>query len=866
MTNKNKLDYENLTPMMKQYMGVKNKYPDALVMFRLGDFYESFFSDAETISRELEIALTKRNAGNNTKAPMCGVPHHVVEGYITRLVEKGYKVAVVDQMEDPKEAKGIVKREVTRIITPGTLTDIESLDKKDNNYLMSIFIHNHGYGLSYLDISTGELKATEISYRSERELINILSNVNPSELILNKLEKGSLLDKYIELNNLFYSIIELKSLDLLEYQKSVESHLGKDVIKKIEDKSLCLISLSNLLEYIYTFEAKNLRHINDLEYINTKKYLKIDANSKENLELIKNLNDRTRKNSLLSILDKTSTSMGARKLKRWLEMPLTDVKEINDRLDHVEVLYKNLSLRMDLEEGLKSIYDIERLLSKISYNKANARDILSLKVSIENLPEIKKILRDSKVDLLIDFEKRIDDLVDIYNLIDKSIVDEPPLIITEGGLIKEGFSEELDKLKFESREGSKYLIEYEGKLIKETGINNLRITYNKNTGHLIEVTNANKDKVPDYFIRKQTLKNKERYTTERLEEIAHMILSSKDDSMDMEYKIFQSIRKNIEDNIVRIQATADLISELDVYLSLARVSYDNSYVRPEFNNDRRIIIKGGRHPVVEKTTRDSFIKNDTFIGGEYKKIQIITGPNMAGKSTYMRQNAIILIMAQMGSFVPCDYCNVSINDQIFTRIGASDNLSKGESTFMVEMKEMSYIIKNATKDSFIVLDEVGRGTSTNDGLSIAFSIVEYLNNHLLANTLFATHYHELTILEDHLENVLNLKVNIEEYKGNLVFLRKIERGRADKSYGVEVAKLSGLPSEIIKRANYFLDNLDKLENEEIYVEKKSPSYNQYELDLFIDRIKNIDVNSLSPIDALNKLNEIIKEAGDLNGD
>lgn len=860
------LDLDNLTPMMQQYMGIKKRFPDALIMYRLGDFYESFFSDAEIISKELELALTKRNAGNNIKAPMCGVPHYVVDGYITKLVEKGHKVAIVEQLEDPKEAKGIVKRDITRIITPGTLLDVESLNQKENNYLLSIIVHNHGYGIAYLDVSTGELKATEFSHTKEREVISLINNIGPSEVIINKIIEGSLVEKYIETHNIFYSLMELKSLDLKEYSNSVVKHLGEKSLLKVENKNLCIMAISNLLEYVYTFEDHNLSHINNLEYINVENYLKIDANSKENLELIQNLSDRTRKNSLLGVLDRASTSMGSRKIKRWLEMPLTDVDQINYRLDFVQIFYEDLSLRLDTEEILKTVYDIERLMSKIAYNKANARDLLSLKVSTEEIPNLKVVLRNSNKDNLIAFEKKIDDLRDIYSLIDKAIVDEPPILITEGGLIKEGYSEELDKLKYMSTQGNKKLLEYEQKLIKETDIPKLRITYNKNTGHLIEVTNSYKEKVPEYFVRKQTLKGKERYSTKELDEIANMILHSKDEAIDFEYKIFQNIRKTIEKNVIRIQATADLIAELDVYCSLGKVAYENNYTRPTFNSERKINIINGRHPVVEQNTKESFIGNDTHMGGEYKKIQIITGPNMAGKSTYMRQNAIILIMAQMGSFVPCDKSNLPINDQIFTRIGASDNLSKGESTFMVEMKEMSYILNNATEDSFVVLDEVGRGTSTNDGLSIAFAIVEYLNNNLLMNTLFATHYHELTILEDRLSNVINLKVNIEEYEGKLVFLRKIERGRADKSYGVEVAKLSGLPDQVINRANYFLDNLDKLESDEIYSQEEKESYNKFEVELFMDKIKNIDINSMSPIEGLNTLNKIIKEAGELDGD
>lgn len=858
-----KIDKEKLTPMMRQYLEFKEKYSDSIIFCRLGDFYEIFFEDAITVSRELELALTKRNGGLDEKIPMCGVPHHVIEPYISKMVEKGYKICIVDQLEDPKFAKGLVKRGITRIVTPGTLTDVDNLNRKENNFIMSIFSKNKSYGLAYLDISTGEFNAGYLEINADRSLIDLISKVNPSEIIINSLEKNSILDKYIENKKIFHSLIEMKSLDINDYNESINNYLGKKAVDKVKNTPYTLIACSNLLDYIYTFQKDKLSHINHLSFLELNKYMKVDASTRDNLEIFQNLNDKSRNNSLIDVLDKTSTAMASRKLKKWMEMPLLDLKSIEKRLDYVEILFKSVNIRNKLEENLDKIYDIERLISKFSYNRANARDLLALKYSIENLPYVKEILISSKNSLLINLGNRIDQLEDIYITIDEAIVEEPPISITEGGIIKKGFSKDLDELKEISVNGKGLLLEYEKELIKETGIKNLKISFNKNTGHLIDVTDSNKDKVPDYFIRKQTLKSKERYTTEKLDQIADMIMHSKDESMELEYKIFQKIRSLVDENSLRIQDTADLIAELDSYSSLAKVAYDNNYIRPSFNRDRKIEIKAGRHPVIESISSEDFISNDTLMGGSRKKIQIITGPNMAGKSTYMRQNALILIMSQMGSFVPADYCNVPIHDAIFTRIGASDNLSKGDSTFMVEMKEMSNIIKNASPDSFIVLDEVGRGTSTNDGLAIAFSIVEYLSKHLETNTLFATHYHELTILEDMLDNVVNLKVDIDEYRGELVFLRKIKEGRADKSYGIEVAKLSGLPDSIISRARYFLDNLDKLETKETYEE--SEVFDAYKARVYIEDIKNINVDDLSPIQALNKLDELVKKAGDSFG-
>ena len=865
----NNIDVSKLTPMMKQYMSIKEENQDAILFYRLGDFYEMFFEDALTASRELEIALTARDSGGGQKAPMCGIPHHVAENYLTKLVEKGHKIAIVDQVEDPKESKGIVKRSITRIITPGTITDLEG-KQKDNNFLLSIFSQNNSFGVSYIDITTGEFKTTEIlNANNARDLIDLVAKVNPKEILINKKIEAKSFNDYIDHKNIFVSVFNVKNKDIIKNIKAINEHLSDKIDKSIEKKLFAVLSISMLLDYIYLFQTSNLSHINSIEYLESTKYMKIDANTRDNLEIHKNQYDSSKKNTLSWVLDKTKTPMGSRMLNSWLEFPLLNQKEIECRLNIVEFLFNNFEFSRQLSDNLSQVFDLERILSKISYSRANGKDLINLKYSLDVIPLIKKSLLNVNSNELINIGKTLDDLQDLYQIIDKAIVDNPPLTITEGELIKDGYSEDLDQLKKDSKEGKIELIEYENHLKNDTNIKNLKIGFNNNIGYYVELTKGSISQAPDYFIRRQTLKNSERYITEELNNISDKILGSQADTTELEYKIFAEIRGIIANNATRIKTTTELISRLDALNSFAIVARSNNYVRPTFNSDNKIFIENGRHPVIEKTMdQNIFIPNDTNIGEDSNLIQIITGPNMAGKSTYMRQMALIILMAQIGSFVPASNANLSISDALFTRIGASDNLSKGESTFMVEMKEMSNIINNATDKSFVILDEVGRGTSTNDGLSIAISIVEYLSRHIKCKTFFATHYHELTTVTDELKNVTNLKVDILEDNGELIFLRKILPGYADKSYGIEVAKLSGLPQEIISRANILLKQMDKNKFDFEYdgPQQISMNFSDTDKDLFINELSNLDVDNMSPKQSHDYLYELINKAKELQND
>ncbi|MGF0039168.1 DNA mismatch repair protein MutS [Peptoniphilaceae bacterium SGI.131] len=864
------IDVSKLTPMMQQYMKIKNENSDSIVFYRLGDFYEMFFDDAKTASKELELALTGRDCGLEEKAPMCGVPHHVAEVYLNRLVDKGYKVALVDQVEDPKLTKGIVKRSVTRIITPGTLIDLEGKER-DNNFLLCIYQANHSYGISYIDITTGELNTSEINNAkfSDRDLLDFVVKVNPKEVITNRQIAYKPLKDYIDTKNIFLSIIDKDEEDLSLYLDKIKNYTNKIKLGQIKKHYLSIISTSNLLDYIYLYREDKLDHITDIKYIQAKSFMRIDASTRDSLEIHKNLYEASKKYSLLNIIDRASTPMGSRKINSWLEFPLINIDDINSRLDSVAYLFANISLVNELKNYLDQIYDLERILGKIAFYRANARDLLNLKRSIEFLPQIKGLLLKQDNQNMKEIGSNLDELSDLYKLIDDSIREDSPLQITEGGLIKEGFSPKLDEIKNSSTIGNRLLLEYEAEERENSGIKNLKVSYNKNTGYYIELTKSNIGQAPAHYIRRQTLKNAERYITPRLNEISDMILGGQEQTIELEYQLFVEIRTKISENAQRIKQTADNIASLDALNSFAQVSKNNNYVRPVFNKENYFDIKNGRHPIVEKSIgQHSFIANDTQIGKDNKIIQIITGPNMAGKSTYMRQVALIVIMAQIGSFVPADYCDICISDALFSRIGASDNLAKGDSTFMVEMKEMSNIIANASKNSFVILDEVGRGTGTNDGYSIAKAICEYISKKLKVKTLFATHYHELTHMADERDNIENLKVDIAENKGNLIFLRKIMKGKADKSYGIEVAKLSGLPDEIINRAAFILNNMD---TSPILKEKEIKSTNQksiYDLDreLFIKEISNLDIDSLSAREALDKLYDYKERAEDLSDD
>ena len=863
---------DNLTPMMKQYKEVKEKYRDAILFFRLGDFYEMFFDDAIIASKELEIALTQRDAGGDKKAPMCGVPYHVADVYIAKLVERGYKVAICEQLEDPSKAKGLVKRDVIRVVTPGTIIDTNVLDEKSNNYLVSIYMDDFGAGLSYVDSSTGEMYTTE--YLRDKDnvydfILDELGKILPSEIICNEsFTQNKKIIKTIE--NKLRPYINVYKGDIIHKHDWIDIIVKHFNVENLEvlglkDRIYSIISTGKLIDYLYSTQKDSLEHINRLQFYNPADYMILDINTRENLEIHHTIMGREKKGALIWVLDKTSTAMGGRLLKNWLEQPLLDIKEIEKRQEIVELFVNNPILMDEVKECLKKIYDLERLIGKISYGNCNARDLCSLKISIGIIPKLKDILLKSNDKLLVELGMKIDTLEDIYDLIDKSIVDDPPISVREGGLIKLGYDEELDVLKKASIDGKKWLADLEAEERKKTGIKSLKIGFNKKTGYFFEVTKANLDLVPDYFIRKQTLSNSERFYTEPLKEIEMKILGAEERIVDLEYNIFNDIRIKVKEQTNRIQRVSRIISEIDVLNAFGQVAYKYDYVRPKLNNKGIINIVEGRHPVVEQTIVDNvFVPNDTYIGSKDNRVQIITGPNMAGKSTYMRQVAIITLLAQVGSFVPAKEADISIVDRIFTRIGAADNLSQGESTFMVEMKEVSNIVKNATENSLVILDEVGRGTSTYDGLSIAWALLEYIAKKIKAKTLFATHYHELVELENTIEGVKNLTILVEEKGEEIIFLRKIVEGSTNKSYGIEVAKLAGIDQEIIDRANEVLFQIEQ--KQELINISKPREYNRqlnildYKKDYFIEKINNLDVLRLTPIEALNILYELKEEA------
>ena len=866
-----KFKYEKLTPMLRHYVDIKNDFKDALLLYRVGDFYETFFDDAIITAKVLSLTLTGKECGHEDRAPMCGVPHHVIDTYVNRLVKKGYKVALCDQIEDPKEAKGLVKRAITRVITPGTLTDIESLENKENNYLLSIFENEYGLAMAYCDISTGKLVGLEIKALSQsigKKAIDQIEKINPAEIVLNTDFSNQDIKKYLNLNNqIFVNYINFTS-DFESRVKNIYDYLGKESLNKIKDKRLLIIALSNLLDYIYKYYEERLDHINSIEILKINEYMEVEANTRKNLELTRNLNSNTKENSLINILDQADTVMGSRMIHEWLERPLIDKEKINRRLDLVDGFYKDNILSRNISNLLDNVYDLERILAKISYKRANARDLISLKNSLRDIPKLKKILINSSDELIKNLGKNLPDIDDIYKIIDNAIIDDPPINITEGGIIKDSYDMGLENLKKASDNAENRLISYESEQRDLTGIKNLKIIYNKNNGYSIEVTKSNIDKVDKSYVRKQTLKNQERYTTEELENISSIILNGKEKINSLEYELFNKVVQIILDSTLRLQSLSKMIANIDSLNSFAKIAQKNSYVRPIITNNDEIIIKDGRHPVIESNlSENEFIANDTNIGQEDNLIQIITGPNMAGKSTYMRQMALIIIMAQIGSFVPATSAEIGICDKIFTRIGASDNISKGESTFMLEMNEVSNIIKNSSKNSFVILDEVGRGTSSDDGLSIAMALVEYLSKHKKVKTVFATHFHELTILESELSNVKNLKIEILEENNNLVFLRKIKEGKSDRSYGIEVAKLSGLPNEILDNAKNIMK---KLSNDDFFEINKSKEIKNSLDDIKDKKINDlkslsekININELTPLEAMNKLNILIEKLGEI---
>ncbi len=866
-----------LTPMMAQYVETKEQYKDCILFYRLGDFYEMFFEDAKVASKELEITLTGKDCGLEERAPMCGVPFHAADGYINKLITKGYKVAICEQVEDPKMAKGLVKREVVRIVTPGTNTNINALESDKNNYLMSIVYTCDKFGISLVDISTGDYYLTEVD--NERSLLDEINKFMPSEIISNEAINMSGIDftdlkerlsiTVSTLENWYYDVDVCKELLLKHFNVGTLAGLG------ISDYDIGMVAAGGLLQYLYQTQKSSLSHLTGIKPYSTNKYMIIDSSTRRNLELVETLREKQKKGSLLHVLDKTKTAMGARALRNIIEQPLIDKALIVERQDAIEELNNNIISREELREYLNPIYDLERLMSKISYKSANPRDLIAFGTSLSMLPHIKYLLKSFSSKLLVDYYNNLDELNDLYNIINNSIREDSPITVKEGGIIKDGYNEDIDRLRNAKTEGKNWLMELELEEKEKTGIKNLKIKFNKVFGFYFEVTNSYKDLVPDYFIRKQTMANAERYTTDRLKELEDVVLGAEDKLFALEYEIFSQIRDYIADNVVRIQNTAKIVAHIDVFASLAVVATRNNYVKPKINEKGIIDIKEGRHPVVEKMiTNDMFICNDTYLDNNANRISIITGPNMAGKSTYMRQTALIVLMAQIGSYVPATSANIGIVDRIFTRVGASDDLASGQSTFMVEMTEVANILRNATQNSLLVLDEIGRGTSTFDGLSIAWAVVEHISNTKLlgAKTLFATHYHELTELEGTINGVNNYCIAVKEQGDNIVFLRKIVKGGADKSYGIQVAKLAGVPDSVIIRAKELVEelsdadislkakeiaNISKNKKKSMSIER--PQMEQFSLfdtvkdDDIINEIKDLDLTNLTPIDALNEL-------------
>ena len=875
-----KIAMEDLTPMMQQYMDTKKQYPDCILFYRLGDFYEMFFEDAITASRELELTLTGKACGLEERAPMCGVPYHAVETYLTKLVNKGYKVALGEQMEDPRLAKGLVKREVTRIVTPGTNLNVQSLEESKNNFLMSIVYTPTRIGVSVADVTTGDYYLTEVD--DLKKLNDELMKYEPSEIIHNEafmvsgFDIESLRSKYhISVNALESHIFDdegCKRVLLKHFKVNTLIGLG------IEDFPVGMVAAGALLQYLYETQKTDLAHFTHIYPYLTNKYMLLDSATRRNLELTETLRDKQKRGSLLWVLDKTRTAMGGRLLRSMIEQPLIDKVEMEHRLDAIEELNGDSVSRDELREYLNPIYDLERLLSKVTYKTANPRDFIAFRNSLEMLPAIKKVLKSFSKEELSGIESEIDGLEDVYELIRSSIEEDPPVTIREGGMIKDGFDETIDMLRNAKRDGKQWLAQLEEQDRERTGIKNLRIKYNKVFGYYFEVTNSYQHLVPEDYVRKQTLANAERYTTPRLKELEDTILNAEDKLTALEYDLFCRIRDSIALELERIQRTAKAIARLDVYASLSLVSERNRYVRPKLNEKGIIDIKDGRHPVVEKMiTNDLFISNDTYLDNGRHCISVITGPNMAGKSTYMRQTALIVLLAQIGCFVPAKKANIGIVDRIFTRVGASDDLASGQSTFMVEMNEVANILRNATVNSLLILDEIGRGTSTFDGLSIAWAVIEHISNRKLlgAKTLFATHYHELTELEGKMSNVNNYCIAVKEAGDDIVFLRKIIKGGADRSYGIQVAKLAGVPDMVIDRAKEIVEQLtdndiiEKIQSITVDVKddvktKKLPKLDKMDMaqiSLFdtvtdedvIKELMEVEVNTLAPIDALNTL-------------
>ena len=872
-----------LSPMMTQYVETKKQYPDCILFYRLGDFYEMFFEDALTASKELEITLTGKECGLEERAPMCGVPYHAVDSYLYKLVKKGYKVAIAEQMEDPKLAKGLVKREVIRVVTPGTITSSQALDETKNNYLMGIVYIGDTYGISTCDMTTGDYLVTEVE--GERNLLDEIHKFAPSEIICNEAFYMSSID-LDDLKNRYH--VAVSSLDSHYFsddscRKVLKEHFHVSTLDGLglADYDAGVIAAGAVMEYLYETQKNSLAHIVTITPYTTGQFMIIDTSTRRNLELVETLREKQRRGSLLWVLDKTKTAMGARLMRTMIEQPLIRKEQIIERQNAIEELNMSYISREEIREYLGPVYDLERLIGRITYKSANPRDLIAFRNSLKMLPFIRDILKEFHSAVLKEIHEDMDPLQDLYDLIERAIVEEPPIVTREGGMIKEGYNEEADKLRHAKTEGKTWLAELEARERDKTGIKNLKIKYNKVFGYYFEVTNSFKDLVPDYFIRKQTLANAERYTTDELKNLEDIILGAEDKLFSLEYDLFCDVRDQIAGEVNRIQTTAKAIAGLDVFSSLSLVATRNNYVKPKINEKGTIHIKNGRHPVVELMLKDDlFVANDTVLDNNKNRISIITGPNMAGKSTYMRQTALIVLMAQIGSFVPADEADIGVCDRIFTRVGASDDLASGQSTFMVEMTEVANILRNATRNSLVILDEIGRGTSTFDGLSIAWAVVEYISNTrvLGAKTLFATHYHELTELEDTMSGVTNYCIAVKEQGDDIVFLRKIIKGGADKSYGIQVAKLAGVPDQVITRAKELVEELSSADitMKAREIAEASANVSQHktvtrpdEVDLnqmtLFDTVKNddiiheleeISINEITPMEALNILSRL----------
>ncbi len=864
-----------MSPLMEQYFEIKKNYMDCILFYRIGDFYEMFYDDAITASRELEITLTGKDCGEAERAPLCGVPFHAYEGYLTRLVNKGYNVAICEQVEDPALAKGLVKREVIRVVTPGTNTNTQSIEAGKNNYLMSVIYSEGGFGLAAVDVTTGDFFTTETDKLSSAE--DEILKFSPKEIVCNPvfLMSGIDVEAAKEKYNVVIKVLPESMFDLKSCSKALTDHFNVTSVSELglSYTGTSVIASGSIMEYLTETQKNSLIHITKLTPYETGRFMVLDNSTRRNLELLETLREKQKRGSLLWVLDKTKTAMGARYLRSCIEQPLIDKKEIEARLDAVEEWNGLLMEREEIREYLNAVYDLERLLSRISYRSANPRDLTAFRSSMEMLPHIRELLINRKSELLKEIFNDIDPLDDLCDLITRSINDDPPVSIRDGGIIKDGYNSEVDTLRLAKTDGKQWLADLEERERNRTEIKNLRIKYNHVFGYYFEVTNSYKDLVPPEWIRKQTLTNAERFTTPELKDLEVKILNSEDRLFALEYDIFTDIRETIAANVERIQRTAKAIAKIDMLTALSSVAVSSNYVRPSINKKGVINIKNGRHPVVEKLqNNDLFVANDTLLDNNSQRIAIITGPNMAGKSTYMRQTALIVLMAQIGSFVPADEADIGIVDRIFTRVGASDDLASGQSTFMVEMNEVANILKNATKNSLLILDEIGRGTSTFDGLSIAWAVVEHIANPKLlgAKTLFATHYHELTELEGKLDSVHNYCIAVKEQGEDIVFLRKIVPGGADKSYGIQVARLAGLPENVLKRAHEISEQLSEndlaeragrvreavmqvINNAEpeqlsFFEDSKEDKRNKV-----LDELANTDLSNITPMEALTKL-------------